>query len=143
SYAEALQALAQRYKRQLAVHIGFSEELAHLVEAGADFFFMPSPFEPCGLNQMYSLRYGTLPLVRAGGGLEGTVVGLSLPGATGIKFGPFDTHALWTALERALGLWQQPAKLKAMQQRGMAQDFSWDRSAAQYEALYARLVQAR
>jgi len=139
-YASSLRALQKRYPQQLAVHIGFSEELAHLVEAGADFFLMPSRFEPCGLNQMYSLRYGTVPIVRAVGGLEDTVVDLSQPDATGIKFAPFQAAALWNAIERALDLWSRPQELKVVQQRGMAEDNSWEHSAAQYERLYAQLV---
>jgi starch synthase len=139
-YAMALNALAQRFPKQLAVHIGFSEELAHLIEAGADFFLMPSRFEPCGLNQMYSLRYGTVPIVRAVGGLKDTVTDLAEPQATGITFTPFTPHAMWTAIERALELWKHPAKLKAVQQRGMAEDNSWEHSAAQYEALYAKVL---
>jgi starch synthase len=139
-YARALKGLALKYPQRLAVHIGFDEGLAHLVEAGSDFFLMPSRFEPCGLNQMYSLRYGTVPIVRAVGGLEDTVVDLGQPDATGIKFGPFEPHALWAAIERAFDLWNKPEALKALQQRGMAQDNSWDHAAAQYEALYASLV---
>jgi starch synthase len=141
-YANALRDLQKRYPQQLAVHIGFSEELAHLVEAGADFFLMPSRFEPCGLNQMYSLRYGTVPIVRGVGGLEDTVVDLSQPDANGIKFGPFDTQSMWSAIERALDLWSKPQELKAVQQRGMAEDNSWEHSAAQYERLYAQLTGA-
>jgi starch synthase len=139
-YAMALNQLAQRFPTQLHVHIGFSEELAHQVEAGSDFFLMPSRFEPCGLNQMYSLRYGTVPIVRAVGGLEDTVTDLAQPDATGIKFGPFEPHALWKAIERAFELWSEPAKLKAVQQRGMAEDNSWAHAAAQYEALYRSLL---
>jgi starch synthase len=142
-YAMALNQLAQQYPKQLHVHIGFSEELAHLIEAGSDFFLMPSRFEPCGLNQMYSLRYGTIPVVRAVGGLEDTITDLSQPEATGIKFGPFDPHALWTAIDRAFELWNAPAKLKVVQQRGMAEDNSWAHAAAQYEALYASLLPPR
>jgi starch synthase len=139
-YEAALTALAQKHKGALAVHVGFDEALAHQVEAGADFFVMPSQFEPCGLNQMYSLRYGTVPVVRAVGGLEDTVVDLSRPDGTGIKFHDYSPLALLGALERALELYQRPSELAQVRRRGMAQDFSWDRAAARYEALYTSLL---
>ncbi len=138
-FVHALQALQRRYPRQLHVHIGFDEALAHQVEAGSDFFVMPSKYEPCGLNQMYSLRYGTVPIVRAVGGLVDTVVDLSLPGSTGIKFDEYSTHGLYRALERALALFADAPALEAVRRRGMAQDFSWGQAAAKYEALYASL----
>ena len=138
-YVTALQELQQRYPSNLHVHIGFDEKLAHQLEAGSDFFVMPSRYEPCGLNQMYSLRYGTVPVVRATGGLEDTVVDLSLPNATGIKFHDYSAHALFDALERALQLWADPRALEEVRRRGMTQDFSWGQAAAKYEALYQQL----
>ena len=129
--------LAQRHPNRLAVKIGFDEGIAHRVEAGSDFFVMPSKFEPCGLNQMYSLRYGTVPIVRAVGGLKDTVVDLKEPGATGIVFGPYSVEALVEACDRAWSLWNDAPQLFAVRRRGMALDFSWNRSAAQYEAVYA------
>jgi starch synthase len=99
---------------------------------------MPSRYEPCGLNQMYSLRYGTVPLVRATGGLDDTVVDLSEPAGDGIKFQDFVPEALLWAVKRALELYQQPEALRAAQQRGMAKEFSWTRAAKAYAALYRR-----
>lgn len=138
-FVTALQALAKKHRGSLHVHIGFDEPLAHQVEAGADFFVMPSKYEPCGLNQLYSLRYGTVPVVRAVGGLEDTVVDLSLPGATGIKFHEYSAHALYLALTRALELYRDRPRLEEVRKRGMQQDFSWGQAAAKYEHLYSSL----
>ncbi len=129
--------LAQQFPDRLGVKIGFDEGTAHRVEAGSDFFVMPSKFEPCGLNQMYSLRYGAVPIVRAVGGLRDTVVDLKSPHATGIVFEPYSAEALGEACERAWDLWLDAPQLFAVRRRGMAQDFSWDRSAAEYERVYA------
>ncbi|MBK7860922.1 MAG: glycogen synthase GlgA [Archangiaceae bacterium] len=139
-FVEALKALAHRYPGRLHVHIGFSEALAHQVEAGSDFFVMPSQYEPCGLNQMYSLRYGTVPVVRATGGLDDTVVDLAEPEATGIKFREYSPHALHVALGRAMQLFDDRARFDEVRRRGMAQDFSWGQAAARYERLYAQLM---
>jgi starch synthase len=140
AYEDALRAVAARWPRQVGVFIGFEPVLSHLVEAGADFFLMPSRYEPCGLNQMYSLRYGTVPVVRATGGLEDTVRDADLPGGTGFKFGDFDGFAFRRAIDRALGWWwERPVALEAMRKRGMAQDWSWEASARKYERLYASL----
>jgi starch synthase len=136
-HEDAWRALAARFPKRLAVRIGFDEAVAHRIEAGSDFFVMPSKFEPCGLNQMYSLRYGAIPIVRAVGGLKDTVVDLTQPNPTGISFDEFSPAGLFEACERAWGLWQDAPKLFAVRRRGMAQDFSWDHSAAQYEAVYA------
>jgi starch synthase len=140
-WEEALARLARERPGRLAVRIGFDEVLAHRIEAGADLFLMPSRFEPCGLNQMYSLRYGTVPVVRAVGGLEDTVE--DYDGArrgTGFKFQEYQARALLTALRRALDVWRDERAWRGLVERGMAQDFSWDRSAAGYEALFERLA---
>ncbi len=129
-------ALERRFRDRFAVWIGFDEPLAHLVEAGSDFFVMPSKFEPCGLNQMYSLLYGTVPVVRSVGGLKDTVVDLSEREATGVRFEAYSAEALLSALERARGLWAEPKQLLEVRRRGMAQDFSWDRAAQAYERVY-------
>lgn len=139
-YEAALRELAEAYPRQVGVHLGFDVGLSHLVEAGADFFLMPSRYEPCGLNQMYSQAYGTVPIVRATGGLADTVEGG--PEGTGIRFGPFEPAALRAAVQEALALWAEPARLQRFRERGMARDFSWAASARQYEALYQRLAGA-
>jgi starch synthase len=135
---DGLRALQARHPKQMSVHIGFDPALSHLVEAGADFFLMPSRYEPCGLNQMYSLRYGTVPIVRATGGLVDTVEG-GLDG-NGILFESFHPAALLAAIRRALALYAEPPRLEQFRRRGMEKDFSWDASARKYEALYARLL---
>jgi starch synthase len=135
---EGLRELQRRFPRQVGVFIGFDPALSHLVEAGADFFLMPSRYEPCGLNQMYSLRYGTVPIVRATGGLADTVDGSDE--GTGVVFDDFVPEALLWAVERARALFADPVRLRAFQRRGMARDFSWTASARQYERLFASLL---
>lgn len=140
-------ALAERLRDAMAqapakvrVSIGYSEPLAHRIEAGADIFLMPSRFEPCGLNQMYSMRYGTVPVVHATGGLADTVetVDPQRDRGTGWAFRSFSIDAFIDALGWALLTYTKyPDAWRAIQQRGMAKDFSWDRSAAEYEAVYA------
>jgi starch synthase len=137
-YEEGLRQLQARFPGQVGVHIGFDLGLSHLLEAGSDFFLMPSRYEPCGLNQMYSQRYGTVPIVRATGGLADTVEG-SMDG-TGILFEAFHRTALLAAIRRALALYADPPRLDAFRRRGMEKDFSWAASARKYEALYASLV---
>lgn len=137
-YEEGLRELQRRFPRQVGSFIGFNPELSHLVEAGADFFVMPSRYEPCGLNQMYSLRYGTVPVVRSTGGLVDTVE--EGPEGTGIRFDAFHPEALLEALRRARALYAEPERLRAFQRRGMGQDFSWAASARQYERLFTSLL---
>jgi starch synthase len=133
-------ALAHRHKAQCAVTIGFDEALAHRIEAGADIFVMPSRFEPCGLNQMYSLRYGTPPVVRATGGLADTVIDATdEKHGNGFVFGPATADALLQALLRATTTWRDPERWRRLQKRGMARDSSWEESARHYVALYQRL----
>lgn len=136
-YEEGLRALQARFPKQVGVHIGFDRGLSHLVEAGADFFLMPSRYEPCGLNQMYSLRYGTVPIVRATGGLVDTVEG-GLDG-TGILFEAFHPAALLAAIRRGLALYADPPRLESFRRRGMERDFSWTNSARKYEGLFSSL----
>ncbi len=138
-YQQGFRELAARYPGKLGLHFGYDVALSHLVEAGSDFFLMPSLYEPCGLNQMYSLLYGTVPLVRAVGGLDDTVRDLAEPSGTGLKFGPFEPGALAHAMQRALDLYEDPKALREVRRRGMKEDFSWDRSARGYEALYESL----
>jgi starch synthase len=135
-FEDAWRKLAAQFPGRLAVQVGFDEGLAHRIEAGSDFFVMPSKFEPCGLNQMYSLRYGTVPIVRSVGGLVDTVVDLSEPESTGIRFEAFAPQALERACDRAWALWHDAPGIFAVRRRGMAQDFSWNRAAAQYEGVY-------
>jgi starch synthase len=122
--------------------VGFDEPLAHRIEAGADVFLMPSRFEPCGLNQMYSMRYGTVPIVHATGGLADTVTNIAPnAGGTGWAFRELDAGAFVQAIQFALLTWHRfPAAWKQIQQAGMTTDFSWDRSAALYEQVYERVL---
>ena len=139
-YEYAVSEQLARYPERMAIFLGFDPALAHLVEAGSDFLLMPSRYEPCGLNQMYSLRYGTVPVVRATGGLEDTVVDLNLPQGNGIKFKDYTLNALMSGIDRAFDLYRHPTNLQQVRRRGMTQDFSWDRAAKQYESFYASLV---
>jgi len=139
-YEAQLLALAAAHPSRVAVFIGFDEGLAHLVEAGSDVFLMPSRFEPCGLNQMYSLRYGTVPVVRAVGGLEDTVQSWTprAKKANGFKFREATPEALVQALKQALRQFRQPDRWKALMRRGMAGDYSWGTSAREYVKVYRR-----
>jgi starch synthase len=130
--------LAARYPDRIAARIGFDEGLAHLIEGGADLFLMPSRFEPCGLNQMYSLRYGTVPLVRATGGLHDTVRNYDAASGTGtgFSFDEYSPQALLGTLRWALDVFQDRAAWRRLQQAGMRQDFSWDASAREYVKVY-------
>ena len=141
-YQDMWTALAAAHPARIAARIGFDESLAHLVEAGADLFLMPSRFEPCGLNQMYSLRYGTIPVVRAVGGLADTVSNYA-PGrttSTGFVFHDYSPEALLETLQRALALYRDRPKWHRLQQQGMKQDHSWDRSAREYVRIYERAL---
>jgi starch synthase len=137
-YETLLGDLAATYPDRFAVKIGFDESLAHLIEGAADVFLMPSSFEPCGLNQMYSMRYGTVPVVRATGGLDDTVTDYNAAAetGTGFKFKPYTAAALLTAMERAKTAFAKPRSWMQLQVAGMRQDFSWDRSAREYVKLY-------
>ncbi len=130
--------LRDSYSDKVGIYRGYNDELAHRIEAGADVFLMPSRYEPCGLNQMYSLRYGTAPLVRRTGGLADTVSEFDPRGGegTGFLFDDFEAQALFDALRRALGVWENPDAWARMVQNGMAEDFSWDRQGPDYEAIY-------
>ena len=137
AYQDALQQLAIQYPKRVLLFLGYSEELAHLVEGGSDMFLMPSRFEPCGLNQIYSLKYGTLPIVHYTGGLADTVVNatednIADGSATGFVFYDPGIHALTSTLKHALYLFEQPDTWQAMQQQGMKQAFGWQESATQY-----------
>lgn len=141
-YEDLWLALAARHPERVAARIGFDEALAHLIEAGADLFLMPSRFEPCGLNQMYSLRYGTVPLVRAVGGLVDTVRNYNprTGEGTGFSFDDYSAEALLNTLRWALGIYSDRGTWERIQRAGMQQDFSWDASARQYVKVYERAV---
>ncbi len=130
---------AARYPRRVAAHILFDEALAHRIYAGSDFFLMPSVFEPCGLSQMISLRYGAVPIVSASGGLVDTVDDYA-EGGVGIVIPPDTAGGFAAATSRAWELYHDETALRAVQARGMARDFSWNRSARHYHAVYERLV---
>jgi starch synthase len=132
-YEELWTGLAARHPDRVSTAIGFDDRLEHLITAGADAFLMPSRFEPCGLNQLNCLRYGTLPIVRATGGLEDTVQDSGSGGrGTGFKFADYTVSALLEAVRRALATYCKPELWKKMQQTAMRQDFSWDVSAREY-----------
>ena len=126
----------------VAVRIGFDAALAQRIEAGADFYLMPSRFEPCGLNQLYSLRYGTVPVVRATGGLDDSVMDIleNRDLATGIKFEEASARALAHAIRKALAVYRERPLLDHLRRNGMKADFSWDRQANEYATLYDHLL---
>jgi starch synthase len=145
-YHAELRALRDRFPERVGLHLGFSEDLAHQVEAGADLFLMPSRYEPCGLNQMYSQKYGTPPVVRATGGLADTVVNateenLKAGTATGFSFDADTPAALYDTVKWALTLFRErPLDFRQVVNNAMALDWGWKRSAAEYEKLYRKLV---
>ncbi len=141
-YERSLRELAARHPNRIAVRIGFAEALAHRIEAGADVFLMPSRFEPCGLNQLYSLRYGTVPVVHATGGLDDSVAEFdpATGMGTGFKFASYSAEALAAAIDRALAVRRAPAAWKRLVANGMAQDFSWSRAAGLYRLLYTEVL---
>jgi len=141
-YEDLLRSLAARRPHRVSATIGFDERLAHQIEAGSDMFLMPSRFEPCGLNQMYSLRYGTPPIVRATGGLQDTVRDAAEAGGNGFKFSRYVPSELVATLRRALELYRKPKEWKKIQQNGMKEDFSWDASAREYVKVYEEAVAA-
>jgi len=158
------QDVANRYPDRFAVYVGYSNELAHMIEAGSDMFLMPSLFEPCGLNQIYSLRYGTLPIVRATGGLDDTIenyealsdeeieklmannapVEALSPKGTGFKFYDATADALYHTLKWAVDTWYHKREdFKYMQNRAMSLRFDWEKSAREYIEVYQEAIQRR
>lgn len=137
-YERALHALAKKHPGKIAIQIGYNHALSHRIEAACDFYLMPSRFEPCGLNQLYSLRYGTVPVVRAVGGLDDSVVDPheNAKAATGIKFSEYSPAALGQGIRKALALYAAPTALDQFRRNGMAADFSWDQTARRYLELY-------
>jgi starch synthase len=141
-YAAFFDSLAQRFATRVAFRNGYQESLAHLIEAGSDIFLMPSRYEPCGLNQMYSLRYGTIPIVRNTGGLADSVQHFDpVRGTgTGCVFNDYDPPAVRWAIGTTLDWYGMPQSWFTLQQNAMAQDFSWSRQIVPYDALYRRLA---
>ena len=145
-YEQFWQSLAAEAPDRVSVTLGYDEALAHLIEAGSDVFLMPSRFEPCGLNQRYSLRYGTVPVVRNVGGLADSVTPWreGQPGGTGFVFDAYTPEALLAALRDAVAVYRLlPDEWRRLQQRGMALDLSWDRSARAYVRVYKGVLAAR
>ena len=135
---KAMSDLAKRHPGRIAIRVGYDTALAHRIEAGCDFFIMPSRFEPCGLNQLYSLRYGAIPIVRETGGLKDSIIDLSQGDdtATGIKFEQPNADALGQALGQAFKLYSDPSRLAKVRDNGMRADFSWFRTTTEYDRLY-------
>ncbi|GEO81766.1 glycogen synthase GlgA [Pararhodospirillum oryzae] len=132
---------AARHPGHVAIHVGYDEHLSHLIQGAADFVLVPSRFEPCGLTQLYALRYGAIPVVRRTGGLADSVVPLDHPdGGTGIVFEHPFTDALEWAVGQAIALYHDKPALEAVRRRGMARDFTWNRSAMEYIRLYESLI---
>jgi len=143
AYHEMLKEAQARHPGRVRVFLAFDGALAHRIEAGADAFLMPSRYEPCGLNQLMSLRYGTVPIVRATGGLADTVKDFSDVGegrANGFVFHEEDPAHLLAAVARALRVYSNPSAWAALVRTGMGQDWSWNRSAGEYMELYERTV---
>ena len=144
-YHALLENLVRRFPDKCWAYLGFSDDLAHQIEAGADLFLMPSLFEPCGLSQLYSLAHGTVPIVRATGGLIDTVVDahpetLAAGTATGFVFTEAEPQALLHTIDRALSFWSDRATWRRLMATGMAADWSWQHSAREYLALYGEIV---
>jgi starch synthase len=142
-YERLLVEMATRYPAKVRIQARFDNVMAHKIEAGADIFLMPSRYEPGGLNQIYSLKYGTVPVVRATGGLDDTIDEQPNGGGNGFKFWGYSSRALLDALHRALGTFRNKQEWTTMMRRGMAQDFSWDAPAREYERVYERVIQNR
>ncbi len=140
-YEELFRRLVRQYPQRFAVKVGYDNELAHKIEAGADMFLMPSRYEPCGLNQIYSLKYGTVPIVRATGGLDDTIDSFDprTGKGTGFKFHEYTPEALLTTVRAALACFAKPDEWRKLQLNGMAKDFSWTVAAREYIKIYDRL----
>ena len=140
AFQRGYQDLARRFPAQVAVRIGFDEPLSHRIEAGCDFFLMPSRFEPCGLNQMYGLHYGTIPIVRATGGFDDTVIDIrdDAARANGIKFVEYSATALAKGIRKALALFTEPELLQRYRLNAMSADFSWNRTVGEYLKAYEK-----
>jgi starch synthase len=142
-YERLLTEIANRYPDKVRVQVKYEEVMAHKIEAGSDMLLMPSRYEPCGLNQIYSLRYGTIPVVRATGGLDDTVDEQAFGGGNGFKFWGYSPWALMDALVRALGAFKNKDEWTRMMRRGMVQNFSWEKPAHEYVRVYERVIQNR
>jgi len=137
-YEKGYHNLARRFAGQVGVRIGYDEKLSHLIEAACDFYLMPSQFEPCGLNQMYSLRYGTIPIVRATGGLDDSIIDYSQDPkkANGVKFHEYSPHTLAKAIRKALAIYERPELFRRYRRNAMKADFSWENTVEEYVRVY-------
>jgi starch synthase len=142
-YHDLFSKIASQYPAKVGVCLSFDNELAHKIEAGCDLFLMPSKFEPCGLNQLYSLRYGTIPIVRATGGFADTVSDYNLHTGTGFLFSGYTSAEMLAAIKRALAVYSDPVPWQALMIRAMSQDWSWKRSAREYMQLYQKIRNSR
>jgi starch synthase len=144
-YHLLLESLQKKYPQQLGVKIAFNNVLAHKIEAGADMFLMPSRYEPCGLNQIYSLKYGTVPIVRATGGLDDTIADFNPLSAAGngFKFRDYTASCLLEAIQRALQAYRDRPLWENLMVRGMLADFSWERSASEYLKVYQETLEKK
>jgi starch synthase len=142
-YHDLFAALSKQFPKSFSVKVAYDNRLAHLIEAGADMFLMPSRYEPCGLNQLYSLRYGTVPIVRGVGGLEDTIRDYTNEPAlgTGFKFYDYSDEAMLDAMSRALAVYRNKNAWHSLVARCMAEDFSWERSAKEYLGLYTKAIE--
>jgi len=145
AYEDLFRRLVRQYPGRFAVKVGYDDEMAHRIEAGSDMFLMPSRYEPCGLNQIYSLKYGTVPIVRATGGLDDTIEAYDpkTGRGTGFKFREYTPEALLTSVQAALALFRKPREWRRLMLNGMARDFSWSVSAREYLKIYDKLRAAR
>ncbi len=142
-YHDLLAKMAKKYPKKLAVNLRFDNKLAHLIEAGADMFLMPSYYEPCGLNQLYSLKYGTIPIVRETGGLADSIKNYNpdTGEGNGFTFKEYNAQAMLTAIKNAVELFADKKTWIELQKKGMAEDFSWDRAAEKYLELYEKVLE--
>jgi starch synthase len=142
-YHDLLQEMAARFPNKIGVELSFDNELAHQIEAGCDMFLMPSKFEPCGLNQLYSFRYGTIPIVRKTGGLADTVVPFNQKNGTGFYFTEYSAEAMVAAIRKALEVFSDASQWHRLMHHAMTQDWSWDNSARQYLLLYQTIYSGK
>ncbi|MFQ5953373.1 MAG: glycogen synthase, partial [Candidatus Omnitrophota bacterium] len=140
-YNNMFRTLAEKYPENVSVSIDFNEELAHKIEAGCDIFLMPSRYEPCGLNQMYSIKYGTIPVVRATGGLDDAIIDFDedRERGNGFKFGPAEENAFFEAIQRAVNYYKDKDLWRKLMIQAMSYDYSWEHSAIEYVQLYKRI----
>jgi starch synthase len=145
AYEDLFRRLVRQYPGRFAVQVGYDDAMAHRIEAGSDMFLMPSRYEPCGLNQIYSLKYGTVPIVRATGGLDDTIEAYDVKTGrgTGFKFREYTAEALLASVQAALAVYRRPREWRKLMLNGMARDFSWSVSAREYLKIYDKLRAAR